>query len=97
LPTGIPGLAFALIVASVTTSVVGILFGTSPDLALWSFALLPLPMLGLAILGMLGREGNEGEVRWILRPGFKWVYRIGGVFMLLTTMELAGVLDIFPF
>jgi hypothetical protein len=97
LPTGIPGLAFALIVASVTTSVVGILFGTSPDLALWSFALLPIPMLGLSILGMLGREGNEGELRLIRRPGFKWVYRLGGIVMLLVTMELAGVLDIFPF
>lgn len=97
LPTGIPGLAFALIVASITTSIVGSWFGSTPDLALWSFALLPIPMLGIAILAMIGREGNEGEVRWIRRPGFKWVYRIGGVFMLLATMELAGVLDIFPF
>jgi hypothetical protein len=97
LPTGIPGLAFALIVASVTTSIVNSWFGSTPDLALWSFALLPIPMLGIAILAMIGREGNEGEVRWIRRPGFKWVYRIGGAFMLLATMELAGVLDIFPF
>jgi uncharacterized repeat protein (TIGR02543 family) len=97
MPTGIPGLAFALIVASVTTSIVNSWFGSTPDLALWSFALLPIPMLGIAILAMIGREGNEGEIRWIRRPGFKWVYRIGGVFMLLATMELAGVLDIFPF
>jgi hypothetical protein len=54
-------------------------------------------MLGLAVLAMIGREGNEGEIRWIRRPGFKWVYRIGGIIMLLVTMELAGVLDIFPF
>jgi hypothetical protein len=97
LPTGIPGLAFALIVASVTTAIVGSWFGSTPDLALWSFALLPIPMLGLAVLAMIGREGKEGEVRWIKRPGFKWVYRIGGIVMLLVTMELAGVLDIFPF
>jgi hypothetical protein len=94
LPTGIPGLAFALIVASLTTSVVGMWFGTSPDLALWSFALLPIPMLALSILGMLGREGNEGEIRWIRRPGFKWIYRIGGVVMLLATMQLAGVIQL---
>jgi hypothetical protein len=97
MPSGIPGLAFALIVASVTTSIVNSWFGSTPDLALWSFALLPIPMLGIAILAMIGREGNEGEIRWIRRPGFKWVYRIGGVLMLLATMELAGVLDIFPF
>jgi hypothetical protein len=97
MPTGIPGLAFALIVASVTTSIVGSWFGTSPDLALWSFALLPIPMLGIAVLAMIGREGNEGEVRWIKRPGFKWVYRIGGIAMLLATMDLAGVIEILPF
>jgi hypothetical protein len=65
MPTGIPGLAFALIVASVTTSIVNGWFGSTPDLALWSFALLPIPMLGIAILAMIGREGNEGEIRWI--------------------------------
>jgi hypothetical protein len=97
LPTGIPGLALALLVASITTSIVGSWFGSKPDLALWSFALLPIPMLGLAVLAMIGREGNEGEIRWIRRPGLKWVYRIGGIVMLLITMELAGVLDIFPF
>jgi uncharacterized repeat protein (TIGR02543 family) len=97
MPTGIPGLAFALIVASITTSIVSSWFGSTPDLALWSFALLPIPMLGIAILAMIGREGNEGEVRWTKRPGFKWVYRIGGAFMLLATMDLAGVIELFPF
>jgi hypothetical protein len=93
LPTGVPGLAVALLVASATTSVVGMWFGTSPDLALWSFALLPIPMLFLALLGLFGREGaDEDEVRWIQRPQFKWVYRIGGIVMLLFTMNLAGVI-----
>ncbi len=68
------------------------IFGTSPDLALWSFALLPIPMLVLALLGMFGREGVEDEVRFIQRPQFKWVYRIGGIVMLVVTMNLAGVL-----
>jgi hypothetical protein len=92
LPTGIPGLAFTLLVASATTSVVGMWFGTSPDLALWSFALLPIPMLVLALLGMFGRDGVEDEVRFIRRPKLKWIYRIGGIVMLLFTMNLAGVI-----
>jgi hypothetical protein len=92
LPTGIPGLALTLLVASATTSVVGMWFGTSPDLALWSFAILPIPMLALALLGMLGREGVEDEVRFIRRPGLKWIYRIGGIVMLVVTMNLAGVI-----
>ena len=92
IPTGIPGLAFTLLVASLTTSLVGTWFGTSPDLALWSFALLPIPMLFLALLGMFGREGVEDEVRFIQRPQLKWVYRVGGIIMLLVTMNLAGVI-----
>jgi hypothetical protein len=92
LPGGIPGLAFTLLVASATTSVVAMWFGTSPDLALWSFALLPIPMLVLALLGMFGRDGVEDEVRFIRRPKLKWIYRIGGIVMLLFTMNLAGVI-----
>jgi hypothetical protein len=92
LPAGIPGLAFTLLVASATTSVVAMWFGTSPDLALWSFALLPIPMLVLALLGMFGRDGVEDEVRFIRRPKLKWIYRIGGIVMLLFTMNLAGVI-----
>ena len=92
LPTGVPGLAFTLVVASVTTSLVGSWFGPTPDLVLWSFALLPIPLLGLSILQMLGRHGEPDEVRWIQRPRFVWLYRIGGVVMLFVTMNLAGVI-----
>ena len=92
MPQGVPGLAFTLLVASLTTSLVSSWFGAAPDLALWSFALLPIPMLGLSLLGMIGREGNEDEVRWVRRPNYVWVYRIGGIVMLLLTMKVAGVI-----
>jgi hypothetical protein len=65
--------------------------GSKPDFAQWSFVLLPIPMLALSVLGILGREGNEGEDRPIKRPALRWVYRIGGIVMLLVTMRLAGV------
>ncbi|MEY4293725.1 MAG: hypothetical protein RIR29_375, partial [Actinomycetota bacterium] len=32
------------------------------------------------------------EVRWIQRPGLVWLYRIGGIVMLIVTMKLAGVI-----
>jgi hypothetical protein len=92
LPNGVPGLAFTLVIASITTQVVAGWFGSSPELALWSFALLPIPMLGLSILHIIGREGLPDEERFIKRPGLKWVYRIGGIVMLILTMKLAGVL-----
>ncbi len=92
LPNGVPGLAFTLVVASVTTNIVAGWFGSSPELALWSFALLPIPMLALSVLHMLGRHGEPDEVRWIQRPGLVWLYRIGGIVMLIVTMKLAGVI-----
>jgi hypothetical protein len=92
LPNGIPGLALTLLIATATTNVVAGWFGATPDLVLWSFALLPIPMLGLSLLHMFGREGNEGEERWIRTPKATWIYRIGGIGMLVVTMMLAGVI-----
>jgi len=92
LPTGVPGLALVLLVAQITSNTVGSLFKGSPDAALWSFAILPVPLLALSILGMLGRDGVPGEIRLMKRPSFKWVYRVGGVVMLVVTMRLAGVI-----
>ncbi len=92
LPHGIPGLALVLFISQITANGVGALFAGSKDLGLWSFALLPIPLLILGVLGMLGREGEEGEVRLMKRPSMRWVYRIGGVVMLIVTMKLAGVI-----
>jgi hypothetical protein len=91
LPQGIPGLALVLIVAQATSALVGVIFGKSPELALWSFALLPIPLLILSVLGMFGREGEDGEIRFVKREKFVWVYRLGGVVMLVLTLKLAGV------
>jgi hypothetical protein len=92
LPHGIPGLALVLLVAQVTANGVAAIFGESKELGLWSFALLPVPLLILGILNMIGREGNDGEVRLMARPSMRWIYRIGGVVMLIVTMKLAGVI-----
>jgi hypothetical protein len=81
-----------LLVSQITANGVGAIFGDSKDLGLWSFALLPIPLLILGVLGMLGREGEEGEVRLLKRPSMRWIYRVGGVVMLIVTMKLAGVI-----
>jgi hypothetical protein len=91
LPQGIPGLALVLVVAQATSSVVGVWFGNSPELALWSFVLLPVPLLVLSVLGMFGREGEDGEIRFVKREKLVWLYRLGGVVMLVLTLKLAGV------
>jgi hypothetical protein len=95
LPTGIPGLAFTILVASATAAAVGAILGDNPDLGKWSFVILPIPMLAITVLGWFGRhgevdeDGNDEE-----RPGKrnKWIYRIGGLIMLVITLKLAGVI-----
>jgi hypothetical protein len=92
LPQGIPGLALVLIVAQATSLFINWQFGASTELALWTFVLLPIPLLALGVLGMFGREGNEGEIRFIKRENLVWAYRLGGVVMLVLTLKLAGVI-----
>jgi hypothetical protein len=95
LPTGIPGLAFTLLVASATAATVGAVMGENPELGKWSFLILPIPMLALTVLGWFGRhgeidaDGNEEE-----RPGKrnKWIYRIGGIVVMILTLRLAGII-----
>jgi hypothetical protein len=61
------------------------------DYAELSFVLIPLPLLLLSILSMFGREGaTENEVRIAKRN--RWLYRLGGVAMLLVTLNLTGII-----
>jgi hypothetical protein len=92
LPAGVPGLALSLVIASTTTALVGAWLGATPDLAQWSFVLLPIPLLILSILGLFGRHGeNPDDPRPIKTERWKLVYRIGGVVMLIITLRLAGI------
>jgi hypothetical protein len=91
IPSGVPGLALSLIVATVTTAATGAIVGAVPELASWSFVILPLPLLVLSLLGMFGRHGRDEDE---LKPAQRnvWIYRIGGVLMLVVTLKLAGVI-----
>ncbi|MEY4320746.1 MAG: hypothetical protein RLZZ471_687, partial [Actinomycetota bacterium] len=91
LPSGLPGLALSLLVATLTTSLVGAWLGATPELAQWSFVILPMPLLAISTLGLFGRHGGE---RYDDKPVKQsvWVYRIGGVVMLIVTLKLAGVI-----
>lgn len=91
LPSGLPGLAFALIVASATLTVLMNALGTTPDLARLAFVLIPIPGFIMSILGMFGREPVAGDVRWYQRENMVWVYRIGGIAVLLYTLRLTGI------
>ena len=91
MPTGIPGLAFSILVASFTTAWLTTLLGVSAELAQLSFVILPLPMLSLSVLGMFGRHGvTEDEDRPVKK--LKWVYRLGGIVMMYFTLNLVGII-----
>jgi hypothetical protein len=95
LPTGVPGLALTLFVASATTATVGAVLGSTPELAQWAFMILPMPLLILSLLGMFGRHGKisrRGKEEERFSQKNDLVYRVGGVLMLVITLKLAGVI-----
>ncbi len=92
LPSGLPGLGFALLIASASLVVLQSLFGETPEFAKIAFVLLPIPGLIFSLLGILGRAPHDGDVRWYMRPKNLWVYRLGGVLVLLGTLRLTDII-----
>ena len=92
IPTGLPGLAFSLVVAGYTSTFISGWLGKNPDYSQWSFMLMPIPMFLVGVVGLFGREGKEDEVRPLKKPGLRWIYRVGGIVVLGLTMKLAGVI-----
>jgi hypothetical protein len=91
LPTGIPGLAFSILLTAATTSWVGSVIGQNAELGLWNFVLLPLPLLVLSTLSLFGRTGsNPSDKRFSQRN--VWIYRLGGMIMFAFTLQLVGII-----
>jgi hypothetical protein len=92
LPSGLPGLAFALLIASASLVALQSLLGETPEFAKIAFAVLPIPGMLLSLVAVVGRAPAEGDVRWYMRPHNLWVYRIGGVLFLLATLRLTNII-----
>jgi hypothetical protein len=92
LPTGLPGLNLILLLAGFTTALASTLFNGELAPA-QTFALLPIPLLVLAVLGLLGRHGETVDSpRPVLRTNMVWVYRIGGIIMFVLSLKLMGII-----
>lgn len=91
IPSGIPGLAFSMLVAAATTSFVAKLVGENPDFGQWNFVLLPLPLLLISMLAMFGRHG-KGPKDLRFSQQNTWIYRLGGIVMFVITLQLAGII-----
>ena len=92
IPAGIPGLIFSLAIGALTVGAVSSFFGEDPLLAKLSFVLVPIPLFIVALLGLVGREPRENDVRWYERDNFKLLYRIGGAVAFVTVLKMTGIL-----
>jgi hypothetical protein len=90
LPKGIPGMALSLVIALSTVTMVTWLVRNPVTMARYGFMLLAIPALVLTTLHVLGRHGQEGELKPILHPDRKWLYRLGGIVMYGATVWLVA-------
>ena len=89
-PTGLPGMAFSIVVSTYTGALIGSWIGQRDDFAQWAFMMMPLPMFGIGLIRMFGRHGKPDEIRTVKKPQWRWVYRLGGIVMLVVTAKLSG-------
>jgi hypothetical protein len=88
LPEGLSLLAIVLLVSLIISSALSSSLSDGALYARMAFVILLVPDVVLGLLGVFGREGDEHEVRWYLRPDKVAVYRVGGVLMLAATAWL---------
>jgi hypothetical protein len=91
LPKGIPGMALSLAIALASVTYVTILVNNPTLMANYGFIFLAVPALVLTLMHAIGRHGNYGELKPILEPNRKWMYRIGGVAMFALTVSLTAM------
>ncbi|MFM1784909.1 MAG: hypothetical protein RLZZ579_1186, partial [Actinomycetota bacterium] len=93
IPTKLPGLVLILTISALTLALSNQAFGSDADAAAKTFAILPVPLLALSILGLFGRHGQSvDEPRPVTLPKFMWLYRVGGIVILFVAMRLTGIL-----
>lgn len=91
MPKGIPGMALSLATALVSVSAITYAVSNPQIMARYGFMLLAIPALVLTVLHAIGRHGKDGELKPILHPDRKWLYRLGGVAMYLLTLSLVSM------
>lgn len=82
-PLGVPSLVMYFLVGTYSAIWIESWLGETPDYARTSFVAMLAPFTLVGILYVVGREPNEDEVRWCYRPRYRWVYRLGGIVVLV--------------
>jgi hypothetical protein len=82
-PLGVPSLVMYFLIGTYAGIWIEQWLGETADYARTSFVAMLAPFTLVGVLYLLGREPKEDEVRWCYRPRYRWVYRIGGICVLL--------------
>ncbi|MEY3561520.1 MAG: hypothetical protein RL068_672, partial [Actinomycetota bacterium] len=92
LPVGIPGLAMILGLEIMLENALSSAFGDRSDFSIiFIFSLLAM-IISLTVIGMIGREGKEGEVRIFEKPNYRWISRLGGIITFLLLLQFTSML-----
>jgi hypothetical protein len=89
LPQGAPYMVLLLWAGATLAVWVERWLGNTPDYARTSFVLLAAFPALLSLLGLLGREPADGEVRWNERPSMRHLFRIGGVAIVVLGVQIS--------
>ncbi len=89
MPSGLPGMTLSLTMAVLSAAGLAMFAGATPEMARYSFVLMPLPLLVQGVLKEFGRNGGPNAIKPSQRN--VWVYRIGGIVVYLVTLKLAHV------
>jgi hypothetical protein len=82
LPQGVPSIVTTLLVSTWFAVLLERIMGETEAYAQTGFMMFGLPFLAMGLMGLVGREPAEDEVRWNQQPRWKLVYRVGGIAML---------------
>jgi hypothetical protein len=88
LPAGLPGLLFVLINVEIAQAILAHFVVDHEEQGKLSFVAIPLLTGFFSILGTFGRAPKKGDVRWYMRESNRWIYRIGGVLVLLAWLHV---------
>jgi len=87
LPAGLPGLLFVLINVAIAEAILTHFVVDHEEQGKLSFVAIPFLTGVFSILGTFGRAPKEGDVRWYMRDSNRWIYRLGGVIVLLVWLH----------
>lgn len=92
LPVGLPGLAMILGLEILLENTLSNFLGDDPNFSvIFIFALLAM-IITLNVIGILGREGADGEIRFVERAGMRWVGRLGAIATFVLLIQFTSML-----